>query len=106
MILSSNRRTFLAQSAGLLGAAALPRGVRADEPARALVTGQPEAAEAGNVVLAGGGNAVDAIVAAALVAGVVAVPATGIAGYGGHCIIARPDRKPLGIDFNSTAPAS
>ena len=84
-----------------------PFGARAaaDAP-QSLVTGHPEAAEAGNAVLAAGGNAVDAIVAAALVAGVVAVPSTGIAGYGGHCVIAPPERKPVGIDFNSTAPAS
>jgi gamma-glutamyltranspeptidase/glutathione hydrolase len=43
---------------------------------------------------------------AALVAGVVAVPSAGIAGYGGHLVVARPDGKVLAIDFNSAAPAA
>jgi gamma-glutamyltranspeptidase/glutathione hydrolase len=69
--------------------------------------GQIQAAEAGNAVLAAGGNAVDAIATAALVAGVVAVPLTGIAGYGGHLIIAGlPQNKVTCIDFNGIAPAS
>jgi gamma-glutamyltranspeptidase/glutathione hydrolase len=78
---------------------------KADAPT-GLVTGQPEAARAGNEVLANGGNAVDAAVAAALVAGVVAVPSCGIAGYGGHMVIATGDGTVTAIDFNSTAPAA
>jgi gamma-glutamyltranspeptidase / glutathione hydrolase len=70
------------------------------------VNGQPQAAEAGTAILAAGGNAVDAAVAAALVAGVVAVPSCGIGGYGGHLVIARPDGKVTAIDFNSAAPAA
>ena len=66
--------------------------------------GQAEGAEAGNAVLAAGGNAVDAVVAAALVAGVVALPSTGIGGYGGHLVIAQPDGKVFAIDFNSHRP--
>ena len=62
--------------------------------------------KAGHAVLAAGGNAVDAVVAAALVAGVVAVPSTGIGGYGGHLVVARPGGKVTAIDFNSTAPAA
>jgi gamma-glutamyltranspeptidase/glutathione hydrolase len=71
-----------------------------------LVTGQAEGAAAAREILAGGGNAVDAAVTAALVAGVVAVPSCGIGGYGGHMVIARPDGKVAAIDFNSTAPAA
>jgi gamma-glutamyltranspeptidase/glutathione hydrolase len=79
-------------------AAAKPRG---------RVIGQPEAARVGMQVLADGGNAVDAIAAAALVAGVVAVPLCGIGGYGGHLVIALPGgKKVTAIDFNSAAPAA
>lgn len=103
----TNRRSFLSRTLGGLTAASLPSILRADDAAvRSLVTGQAEAAEAGNAILAGGGNAIDAIVAAALVAGVVAVPATGIAGYGGHLVLTRPDGTVSAIDFNSTAPAA
>jgi gamma-glutamyltranspeptidase/glutathione hydrolase len=70
------------------------------------VLGQPEAAKAGQAVLAAGGNAVDAAVTAALVAGVVAVPGCGPGGYGGHMVIAHPRGKVIAIDFNSTAPVA
>jgi gamma-glutamyltranspeptidase/glutathione hydrolase len=63
--------------------------------------------QVGNEVLAAGGNAVDAIVAAALTAGVVAVPSCGIGGYGGHMVVATADgKKVTAIDFNSAAPAA
>lgn len=87
-----------------LGAGAL-RG-REREP-KGLVIAPPEAAKAGMEILAAGGNAVDAAVAAALVAGVVAVPMCGIGGYGGHMTIASADGKKISsIDFNSAAPAA
>src|SRR5262245_11443255 len=97
MITHIDRRTFLASSAALLAAPSRPKG---------LVTGQPEGAAAGMDVLAAGGNAVDAAVAAALVAGVVQVAGCGIAGYGGHMVIAPAKGKVTAIDFNSTAPAA
>src|SRR5579883_535813 len=98
------RRAFLGTAAGL---AALPRG-SARPPGRpaGLVNGQPQAAEVGNAVLAAGGNAVDAVVAAALAAGVVAVPLTGIGGYGGHLVVAKPDGTVAAVDFNTAAPAA
>ena len=99
---SPDRRQFLATA----GLAAFPDLLRAADPPTGRVNGQPQAAAAGMAVLAAGGNAVDAIVAAALVAGVVAVPSTGIGGYGGHLIVARPGGKVNAIDFNMTAPAA
>ncbi len=71
------------------------------------VAGQREGALAGAAVLNDGGNAVDAIVAAALVASVVAVSSCGIGGYGGHLVVATPDGQNVAcIDFNSAAPAA
>src|SRR5262245_41774525 len=103
-----DRRTFLTIASSTLVAAASRHALGA-EPAshgRGLVIGFAEAAEAGNAVLADGGNAVDAIVAAALVAGVVAVSRCGIGGYGGHMTIGLPNGKVTAIDFNSEAPAA
>ena len=106
MLTKVDRRGFLATTGGMIASnLASVAGTRAAVgPGKGLVTGQPEAAEAGQAVLAAGGNAVDAVVAAALVAGVVAVQGTGIAGYGGHLVVAKPDGKVFAIDFNSTAP--
>jgi gamma-glutamyltranspeptidase / glutathione hydrolase len=71
-----------------------------------FVVGQPQGAETGLRVLADGGNAVDAAVAAALVSGVVAISQCGIGGYGGHVIVGWPGGKVAAIDFNSAAPAA
>src|SRR5205807_2161913 len=73
-----HRRNFL-KTAGLAGISvwAAPLAAWADAPT-GLVTGQPQAAKVGAGVLADGGNAVDAVVAAALTAGVVALPSCGI----------------------------
>jgi gamma-glutamyltranspeptidase/glutathione hydrolase len=72
---------------------------------KGCVVGQPEAARAGVEVLETGGNAVDAAVTAALVAGVIAPHQCGPGGYGGHLVIALANgKKVTAIDFNSTAP--
>jgi len=69
------------------------------------VVGHPEAARAGLQILAAGGNAVDAAVAAALTASVVVVQMCGPGGYGGHMVIAHgAGKKVVAIDFNSAAP--
>src|SRR5262249_23594408 len=101
------RRQFLTSTVGVVGASYLgAHGLFADTTAKGLVNRHQESAEAGAAVLSAGGNAVDAAVAAALVAGVVAVPSTGIGGYGGHMVIAQPDGKVTAIDFNSSAPTA
>src|SRR5262245_8131266 len=101
-----DRREFLGRSAGLV-AGGLAAGARGGGvAAKGWVNGQKEGAEAGKAGLAAGGNAVDAAVTAGMVAGVVAVHSTGIGGYGGHMVIARPGAKPTAIDFNGTAPAA
>lgn len=96
------RRSFL----GTTAAVAFPAFLRAADAPKGLVIGQLEAAEAGNAVLAAGGNAVDAVVTAALIAGVVALPSTGIAGYGGALVVAKPDGSVSAIDFDGIAPAA
>ena len=103
-----DRRRFLRRSAaaGLMLGAARAGGAEDAPKKSGLVIGQAQGAAAGMRVLAEGGNAVDAAVAAALVAGVVAVPSCGIGGYGGHLLIGWPDGRVASIDFNSTAPAA
>jgi gamma-glutamyltranspeptidase / glutathione hydrolase len=108
-----SRRKMLRRTAQWIAAGSLaPKLLRAVEksPASALhgiVTGEPTAARIGGEVLAGGGNVVDAIVAAALTAAVASPHNTGIGGYGGHMTIALVrEKKVTSIDFNSTAPAA
>lgn len=99
-----DRRQWIHATAGL-AAAGTVQGSNTPAPAGCVV-GQAESARVGEAVLAAGGNAVDAIVAAALTAGVVAVHSCGIGGYGGHLVLVQPDgRKVTAIDFNTVAPA-
>jgi gamma-glutamyltranspeptidase/glutathione hydrolase len=100
-----DRRQFLAQTT-VLATGGLVAPAHSADRLNGLVNGHLQATEAGAAVLATGGNAVDAAVCAALVAGVVAVPSCGIGGYGGHLVVAKPDGKVTAIDFNTTAPAA
>ena len=69
-----------------------------------IVAAQPEAAEAGALVLSRGGNAIDAAMAAALVQGVVDPQMCGIAGFG-SCQIYMPERGVhTCIDFHGKTP--
>ena len=73
---------------------------------RGLVTARhPLAAQAGSAVLAQGGNALDAAVAAILATGVVQPFATGIGG-GGVLTVWRPDGRPYTLDYRSEAPGA
>ena len=108
---SYSRRDALKLAGGaLLGATPLCSrpGVAAPlDAGRGLVVGHIHAAKAGMEVLAEGGNAVDAAVAAGLAAGVSSVQMCGIGGYGGHLVIALPGgKKVTAIDFNTAAPAA
>jgi len=78
-----------------------------DLPTQMIVTAQPEASEAGARVLMRGGNAVDAAMAAALVAGVVDPQMCGIAGFGSCQILDPATGRHEVIDFHGrTYPAT
>ena len=71
----------------------------------AISTPRPEAREAAAEILAKGGNAVDAAVAAIATLAVIQTSSVGIAGYGGSIVIySSKDKKVSAIDFDSRAP--
>lgn len=63
----------------------------------------PEAARAGGRVLADGGSAVDAFLAAALAIGVAEPFMSGLGGHG-SVVLARPGAAPTAVDFPTRAP--
>lgn len=75
-------------------------------PTQMIVTAQPEASEAGARVLMAGGNAVDAAMAAALVAGVVDPQMCGIAGFGSCQIYDPATERHEVIDFHGKTPCA
>ena len=71
------------------------------------VTGDLVGDLVGEHILAEGGNAIDAVVAAAMVACVTSPHRSGIGGYGGTLTLALAGGKKItSIDFNSVAPAA
>jgi len=70
----------------------------------AIAAGHPLTVEAGARVLAEGGNAVDACIAAAFAAAVAEGPLTGPAG-GGFLLVAEPGQEPILLDCFFAAPA-
>lgn len=108
-----DRREVLKLAGGLLvGGWLTGRKVFGDDgphPVKTMgcVIGNLQAAHAGAELLIGGGNAVDAVLAAALAAGVVDAQNCGIGGYGGVMVVALPGgKKVTAIDFNTMAPAA
>lgn len=71
-----------------------------------VAAAQPEATEAGVEALRAGGNAVDAAVACALVAGVVDPQMCGIAGFGNAQLYLPGDGVHTCVDFHGTSPAA
>src|SRR5262245_3930912 len=106
-----SRREMLARTGAVLaGSLAVPYCFAETKPAsrweHGAVVGENEGMRVGLKVLVEGGNAVDAAVAAALMA-CIAVPARcGIGGYGGHMVIAPTGKKITAIDFNTVAPVA
>ncbi|HXG10132.1 MAG TPA: gamma-glutamyltransferase [Gemmataceae bacterium] len=101
---SSGSAAVPAASRSSLGGQFVPAD---DQPAgrKGCIVGQIQAAQVGEEVLAAGGNAVDAAVAAALTAATISIADCGIGGYGGHMVIALAGgQKVTAIDFNTTAP--
>src|SRR3954467_8409497 len=71
------------------------------------IENEPVGAAAGRRVLEQGGNAVDAMVAAALVTCIASPTQCGIGGYAGHMTIGMAGGKKIAsIDFDSAAPAA
>jgi gamma-glutamyltranspeptidase / glutathione hydrolase len=109
MNIPHNRRQMLQHSGlAVLGTALSPQwlfSASGREDASGAICGEPTAEAVGAEVLAQGGNAVDAIVAAAFTAAVVAPHQTGIGGYGGCLMLALGGTKKVtSIEFNSVAP--
>jgi gamma-glutamyltranspeptidase / glutathione hydrolase len=106
-----SRRAALALTgkAALAGALTANHAFAADATKENIgaIAGEPTAEKVGRELLARGGNAVDAAVAAALAAGVASPHNCGPGGYGGHMVLALDGgRKITAIDFNSAAPAA
>ncbi len=102
-----NRRLAAVGVAMAAGGELVERGRAQEVTSVGAVRGEPTADKVGLEVLAAGGNVVDAIVAAAMVAAVVVPHQTGMGGYGGHATLALDGGKKItSIDFNSIAPAA
>src|SRR5436190_18605041 len=112
MIQTYTRREMLKLTGSALAAGVVGKQISfAAEPgaprSAGLVAGEQIAAGVGNKVLEDGGNAIDAVVAAALATAVTGHSRCGIGGYGGHMVICLENGKKItAIDFNMTAPAA
>jgi gamma-glutamyltranspeptidase/glutathione hydrolase len=74
---------------------------------KGAIIGEENGAKVGERVLAEGGNAIDAAVAAALVSCVATPSRCGVGGYGGHMTIAlHGGKKVTSIDLNTIAPTA
>ncbi|MDB6059125.1 MAG: Gamma-glutamyltransferase [Verrucomicrobiales bacterium] len=95
--------TAQASAAAMIAPACATR--RMSEPQRGILLGDVEGTKAAKRIFAAGGNAIDAAIAAAFVAGISSPSKCGIGGYGGSMMIAQGDAIYC-IDFNSVAPAA
>lgn len=83
-----------------------PGGKAESKPARvAVATENAVSTREGLAELAAGGNAVDAIVRAALVAGIASPSSSGLGGGGFALVWRAAAREPYVLDFRETAPA-
>jgi len=86
---------------------AAPGGHAENKPARfAVATENAAATREGLAELSAGGNAVDAIVRAALVAGIASPSSSGIGGGGFALVWRAATREPYVLDFREAAPAA
>lgn len=100
------RLSSAAAALGTLSVGCIAR-TRKSVASTGIIVGEVNGAAAGMKTLADGGNAIDAVVTAALVSCVAAPWQCGIGGYGGHATIARAGgKKVVSLDFNSAAPAA
>ncbi|HYP87910.1 MAG TPA: gamma-glutamyltransferase family protein [Polyangiaceae bacterium] len=84
-----------------------PGGHAASKPARVAVASENAVStREGLAELAAGGNAIDAIVRAALVAGIASPSSSGLGGGGFAMIWRAATREPYVLDFRETAPAA
>ena len=103
-----NRREFLtAAGAGAIACLTPTENLwSATSNTNGAITGDAFGDVVGQQILDEGGNAVDAVVAAAFVAAVTSLSNCGIGGYGGHMTIGLANGQTSSIDFNGTAPAA
>src|SRR3954470_17112531 len=108
-----SRREMLSRTgkAALIATVGVPACLCAQGQARrwehGAVVGENTAMVVGERMLAEGGNAIDAAVAAALTACIAAPARSSIGGDGGHMVIALAGgKKVTAIDFNTAAPAA
>jgi len=100
----------------LAGALGLPACLASEKKSRpsassssspGAIVGEETGAQAGQQILNDGGNAVDAVVAAALTSCVAVPSRCGVAGYGGSMTLGLEHGKKIAsIDFNTMAPAA
>ncbi|HKO52078.1 MAG TPA: gamma-glutamyltransferase [Polyangiaceae bacterium] len=105
-----SRPWLIPLSGGLCACALLlaaPGGRAEGKPARvAVATENAVSTREGLAELAAGGNAVDAIVRAVLVAGVASPSSSGLGGGGFAMVWRAAKREPYVLDFRETAPAA
>jgi len=105
-----NRPWLIPASGGLCAFALLlaaPGGHAEAKPARvAVATENAVSTREGLAELAAGGNAVDAIVRAVLVAGIVSPSSSGLGGGGFAMVWRAGSREPYVLDFRESAPAA